>query len=54
MNDHNTTVLKRLSIAVADSPKYDYVEEVNEALNGLTWDRADGRLGEFMATFVNL
>ena len=54
MNEHNTTVLKRLSNAVADSPKYDYVEEVNETLNGLLWDRADEQLSGFMTTFANL
>ena len=52
MNDHNTSVLKCLSDAIC--AKYDFVEEVNSALNGLSWDKEDECLYRFMTSFTNL
>lgn len=52
MNERNTNVLKQLSDAVCS--KYDYVEEVNNILNELEWDREDECLYRFMTSFTNL
>lgn len=52
MNEHNTNVLKRLSDVVCS--KFDFLEEVNTALNGLEWDREDECLYRFMTSFTNL
>lgn len=52
MNEHNTCVLKQLSDAVCC--KYDFVEEVHKALNGLKWDNEDECLYRFMTSFINL
>jgi hypothetical protein len=52
MNERNTNVLKQLSDAVC--AKYDYVEQVNNALNSLGWDEEDECLYRFMTSFTNL
>ena len=52
MNEHNTDVLKQLSNAVCS--KYDYAEEVNNAVNSLEWDAEDECLYRFMTSFTNL
>jgi hypothetical protein len=51
-NEHNTGVLKQLSDAVCS--KYNFVEEVNNALKELNWDNEDECLYRFMTSFINL